>query len=474
MGENRRRGNVMDYVKLQIGEVYSKVIDGPARALTILAEICRARPKNYFFMPKYRDGSWDGYISLLRGMKTFPTGLLDIILQEFRRQEMHWHLEYQRREIYLPTQGYFLNGLLNGISLRDYQADATDILTETGRGIAKMATNAGKTVVFAALIKLLGNKNALIIVRSKDLLYQTSRRLADYLDRSVGLIGDSHRDEGDILVATVQTLNSLRKQKISIGKLFAENHILVIDEAHMVADNQTFDVLMQVPGWYRFGFSGTPLDRGKLNDLKLIACTGSLQVEVSNAELIEQEWSAKPIIFLHDVHLIPGFWNVDYQTAYDLCIVTDLSRRELVANVAIAELDRGSVLIIVSRIEHGLLLQEMIPDSIFVNGSSPVSVRQDVLGRLGRGDRLCCIATQIFDEGVDVPALDTLILAGGGKSKLKLLQRVGRGLRKKKGRNIVHIHDFLDGSNKYLLEHTEERVSVYKREGFDVRLEEEK
>lgn len=150
---------------------------------------------------------------------------------------------------------------------------------------------------------------------------------------------------------------------------------------------------------------------------------------------------------------------------------TDLSRRELVANVAIAELDRGSVLIIVSRIEHGLLLQEMIPDSIFVNGSSPVPVRQDVLHRLGRGDRLCCIATQIFDEGVDVPALDTLILAGGGKSQLKLLQRVGRGLRKKEGRNIVHIHDFLDGSNKYLLEHTEERVGVYRQEEFEIRLE---
>lgn len=311
----------MDYVKLQIGEVYSKVVDGPARVLTILAETCRARPKDYFFMPKYKNGSWDGYISLLRGMKTFPTGLLDILSDAFRKEG--WNIKTYDSDVRLVSEIdlTFPPNLLSIVTLRDYQADAVGDLLYAERGIAKMATNAGKTVVFAALIKLLGNKNALIIVRSKDLLYQTSRRLADYLDRSVGLIGDSHRDEDDILVATIQTLNSLRKQKISIRKLFAENRILVIDEAHMVADNQTFDVLMQVPGWYRFGFSGTPLDRGKLNDLKLIACTGSLQVEVSNAELIEQEWSAKPIIFLHDVHLIPGFWNVDYQTAYDLCII---------------------------------------------------------------------------------------------------------------------------------------------------------
>jgi len=459
----------MDYVKLEIGEVYSRVVEGPARALSILAETCRARPKNYMFMPKYRDHTWDGYISLLKGLKTFPTGLLDLVAEAFYADEITTQEDYRIRTMF-PAM-LFNDGRLNGVILREYQVEAVNDLLRAERGIAKMATNAGKTVVFAALIKLLGNTNAMVVVRSKDLLYQTSERLSEYLGRPVGLIGDSHRDETDVVVATVQTLNALRKRKVSLRKTFAENRILVIDEAHMVADNQTFDVLMQIPGWYRYGFSGTPLDRGRLNDLKLIACTGSLQVEVTNAELIEQEWSAKPIIFLHEVHEFPGMWDEEYQTAYDLCVTVDLSRRELVANVAIKELERGSVLIIVTRIEHGLLLQKMIANSVFVNGSSPITERQEVLERLGRGDKLCCIATQIFDEGVDVPALDTLILAGGGKSQLKLLQRVGRGLRRKEGRNIVHIHDFLDGSNKYLLEHTEERVAVYRREGFEVRLE---
>ena len=466
----------MDYVKLEIGEVYSRVVEGPARALSILAETCRARPKNYMFMPKYRNHTWDGYISLLKGMKTFPTGLKSMVVQELIRED-----RFDIRAVFSETVRFFQPiklpwihpDMIEGIRLRRYQVDAVDDLLCSERGIAKMATNAGKTVVFAALIKLLGNKNAMVVVRSKDLLYQTSERLAEYLGRPVGLIGDSHRDETDVVVATVQTLNALRKRKVSLRKTFAENRILVIDECHAVADNQTFDVLMQVPGWYRYGFSGTPLDRGRLNDLKLIACTGSLQVEVTNAELIKQEWSAKPIIFLHDVLPVPNLWSFDYQTAYDACIVRDEERNLLIADIASQEITRGSVLIIVTRIDHGQTLHDLSMGSVFVNGSSPVAERQEVLERLGRGDKLCCIATQIFDEGVDVPALDTLILAGGGKSQLKLLQRVGRGLRRKEGRNIVHIHDFLDGSNKYLLEHTEERVAVYKREGFNVMLSKE-
>ena len=458
----------MDYVKLKVGEVYTTMVEGPVSVLPILAQVCRARPEGYLFMPKYRAGLWDGYVSLLRGFHTFPTGLLDLVLDAFDRQQIRWGLSLPA---YPATGiGYVTEDTLSGVALRDYQVDAVHVLLAKNRGIAKMATNAGKTVVFAALIKLLGNADALVVVRSKDLLYQTSRRLSEYLDREVGLIGDSQRDRDDICVATVQTLASLKKHKVSIKKRFANNKILVIDECHLATADQSFDVLMEIPGWYRYGFSGTPLDRGKLNDLKLIACTGSLQVEVTNAELIEAEWSAKPVIFLHEVHEIPGFWDEAYQIAYDLCIMTDLSRRELIANIARQEVERGSVLIIVNRIEHGVMLQSLLPDSVFVNDSSSIEERQKILRQLGDGDKLCCIATQIFDEGVDVPALDTLVLAGGGKSHVQLLQRVGRGLRRKEGRNVVHIHDFLDGSNKYLVEHTQERVRVYKREGFQVKL----
>jgi superfamily II DNA or RNA helicase len=423
-------------------------------------------------MPKYRNGTWDGYISLLKGFKVFPTGLLPMIEDELEDYKVT--LAGRDDIIYQPEEDVeTIRTCLNEVILRDYQIDAVIQLLETQRGIAKMATNAGKTVVFAALIKLLGNANALVVVQTKDLLYQTSERLQSYLGREVGVIGDSHFSDCDICVATIQTLNSFytRHGVNELRKRFANNKILVSDETHHIADNKTFDILMNIPGWHRYGMSGTPLNRGALNDLKLIACTGPVVTEISNAELIAMEFSAVPHIYFHDVPLEATYshirWDEHYETAYDQQIVRNMSRNNAIADIAEDAVRTGTVMIIVTRIEHGYLLLDALEQSaMFVNGQSEMEDRSRALDRLATGEHIIVIATNIFDEGVDVPAMDTLILACGGKSQLKLLQRIGRGMRKKEGNNILNIHDFIDGSNKHLLKHSEERLHVYKEEGF--------
>jgi superfamily II DNA or RNA helicase len=81
------------------------------------------------------------------------------------------------------------------------------------------------------------------------------------------------------------------------------------------------------------------------------------------------------------------------------------------------------------------------------------------------------IASPIFDEGIDVPRVDTVILACGGKSYVKLLQRIGRGMRKKDdGKNELIIIDFIDDTNKYLLKHSDRRIKTYVSEGFDAKV----
>lgn len=455
-----------------VGEIYSKIVKAPVSAWPVIHSVCRARPEGYRFMPKYKSGQWDGYIRLIKGQDTIPTGLLRLVRDTLADQDIGCSYKYEGvREIKYAIPYSSLQSCLDGVELRDYQADAVTALLSAERGIAKMATNAGKTVVFAALIKILGNRNALIIVQSKELLYQTSGRLAEYLGRPVGVIGDSHRDRTDICVATIQTLNSMRGKlgRLTFHNIFSRNRVLVVDECHHVANNKTFDILMDIPGWYRYGSSGTPLDRGALNDLKLIACTGPVQVDVTNAQLIEAKWSAKPIIYVHNVPYSTDTWDADYQTAYSLCIVDNEARNLLVRTLALQEVGSGTVLIIVNRIRHGADIADMLGTvATFVNGNSPIEERMDVLRRMADGERFVVVATPIFDEGVDVPALDTIILACGGKSHIKLLQRIGRGLRKKSGDNILRVHDFLDGGNEYLLEHSEERVRVYKAEGFQV------
>jgi superfamily II DNA or RNA helicase len=126
------------------------------------------------------------------------------------------------------------------------------------------------------------------------------------------------------------------------------------------------------------------------------------------------------------------------------------------------------VLILVNRIDHGKTLADLLPNSIFVSGSDEAEYRNSVLDRMRTDDSGIFIATPIYDEGIDVPAVDTIILAAGGKSHVKLLQRIGRGLRKKENKeNILTVHDFLDDTNMYLLEHSQERADTYASEKFE-------
>ena len=457
-----------------LGDVYTQV-NAPAKILAKIRSICRARPEGFQFMPKYRSGSWDGHISLMHSLRYMPTGMLPIIVETLEADGMKCVYDASQVTRILPIEDP-ISSCLYGITLRDYQVKAVESLLKHQRGIAKMATNAGKTAVFAALIMQLECRDAIVVVQSKDLLYQTQKRLAEYLDRSVGLVGDSHRDDDDICVATIQTLMSLRKRMHS-SKEFSDslsgNQILVADECHHISHNQTFDVLMDVPGWHRYGMSGTPLDRGALNDLKLIACTGPVVTEITNRDLIQAEWSATPIVHMVDYKSTCGDqWDSDYMEAYNACIVENDGRNQAVVDLAKSLVDSGkSSLIIVTRIAHGKELFGMMDVSVptmFVNGSSAMDVRQMALSRL---DSMSCavIATPIFDEGVDIPALDAVILACGGMSHIKLLQRIGRGLRSKSdGDNVMHVYDMLDDGNKYLLKHVDNRLDVYEAEGFQV------
>jgi len=126
------------------------------------------------------------------------------------------------------------------------------------------------------------------------------------------------------------------------------------------------------------------------------------------------------------------------------------------------------VLVLVTRLDHGEVLSGMIDGSIFIHGSDTTDVRMSALNNMRLGDGGVYIASPIFDEGVDVPALDCVILAGGGKSHIKLLQRLGRGMRKKEGENVLHVYDFIDNTNQYLYNHSLARMQTYEQEGFDV------
>jgi superfamily II DNA or RNA helicase len=443
-------------MKIIVNDVNCVVED--SMVLPLVRQLCRARPEGYFFMQKYKSGMWDGYISLMTSFRTFPIGLLGIVSDGLQSAGHHIEIVDNRKKI--KESRIITDNCLDGVILRDYQIEAADILISNMNGVAKMATNSGKTEVMAAIIYGLNFPKTLIVLHRKELMYQTAERFHERLKTDVAIVGDSHYSVGQITIAMIQTLAGKFVQKD-----WKDTQLLMIDETHHASSNQMMDVLKKIPGAYRFGFSGTPLKYEVLADMKLMSVTGDILYNISNKFMIEEGYSAVPTV---QIHVVEGTseedWNMEYRDAYEKFIVEHEGRNKIISDIA--KDSTGVTLILVNEIKHGETLQKMIPNSIMVDGGDSTDFRRSVLDMMRNQESGVYISSPILDEGVDVPAMNMVILAGGGKSHVKLLQRIGRGLRKKDGDNILFVHDFLDDTNLHLFNHSEARIETYVKEGF--------
>ena len=130
------------------------------------------------------------------------------------------------------------------------------------------------------------------------------------------------------------------------------------------------------------------------------------------------------------------------------------------------------MLVLCNRISHLNLLSDFFRkfglDFYELQGKTPLGVRTEAIQKIRKSGRGIILATKIFDVGVDIPALNSLVLAGGGKAPITLRQKIGRGLRVKEGENIVHVFDFMNVSAGLLAKHCLERWEVYENEKFEI------
>lgn len=445
-------------MEIIVDDIYSSVLHPKdhVSALAVIREACKARPEGYQYSKKFRQHRWDGYISLMGGFAKFPTGLLSVVLEKLDERGYKYNLKRNGNHTTEMT-----DVKLEGIELRDYQLDAINKLIQAGRGTAQMATNSGKTEVMAGIIKSLGFPQTVVLLHRKELMYQTQERFEKRLGCNIGIIGDGVWEPGNITITMIQTLAN----KID-GFMLDGNMLVMVDECHHISSQQMLDVLCQIPGRYRFGFSGTPLKYDVLSDMKLMGATGPVVVEVANKLLMDEGYSAIPKIQITRIKwAYKSDEDLKYADAYKKLLVDNFIRNNAIRAQALDA--NGNVLILVNQIAHGKRLEHMIPGSIFVNGSDTTEYRKMVLDTM-RDDKGIFIASPIFDEGIDVPAINHLILAAGGKSHIKVLQRLGRGMRRKDGDNRLYVYDFLDVGNKYLRRHSRVRIDIYEHEGFEV------
>lgn len=377
-----------------------------------------------------------------RKQKKFPIGLTHIAEPVLTQWKVKTGEDYQILSEAEIT-GFCFN---NELDLRDYQMDAIKHLYVNNGGILCMPTGSGKTRTMLGFFKNVKYKNALIVVPSIELKNQWLQELEKYG-----------------IKARVETY-----QYLFLHKLGLENHdIVVFDECHHVSARTIYSVAMSCSKAITIGLSATPY-RIDGHDMKIHAALGKIVYQVKLKTLQDKEYLCRAKVNLIDLQEFDPEPYDSYHEIYDTWIVNNNERNEKIIDIAETQPDKRTTLILIDKIAHGALLSKKLLERdiphLFVYGES--KDRKQKLEEINQGKHNLIIASNIYGEGVDIPRLHTLIIAAGGKSSIKIVQQTGRLLRMFPGKEKAVIYDFID-SGKYLEEHYEERLKIYK-ENFEV------
>ena len=468
-------------VKLHVGHVTAH-LQGEVHAFDAVDDATSYFVPGYKFMPRFVKGQWDGRRHLYNMKKqTFPAGLTDRVLKVLHGEGID--VKVTREE---AVESLSLNIITPAMKPRDYQARCVEAALSHGRGILELATGAGKTAIAGMIIREL-NRPTFFFVHTRDLLHQTRRAFGKQLGIPIGQVGDGVIDLRPVTVATIQTCASalgletgkpddderpLERDKTDVKghreellKALRDVPVVFFDECHHLPADTAYGLAMQTLGAaYRFGLSATPYRRDH-QDILLEAALGQNLFRANASVLIEQGFLVPPRIRFFAVpalKIMSG--RADYQDVYQDYIVANKRRNALIAEKAQSLAAAGkSTLILVSQVTHGEALRRLLPDVPLVQGSDPAVNRHRVFRDLQDGKLTTVIATTLADEGLDIPSLRAVILASGGKSETKALQRVGRALRTSPGKTEALIIDFFDDA-PYLKDHSLERLEIFRSE----------
>ena len=424
----------------------------------ILDEIdnaCSYEHPDSLYMQRHLSYTWDGIVHLFnKKSRSFPVGLIEIIKKILGFYKIKYIIEDYKIK-------HCLFKIKNCIKLRDYQAQVVKNAIESGRCIIPLPVGSGKTLCAIALACYY-NKPTIFLCPTKEILYQTIDSFKRFIidDIKIGIIGDGYIDAGHITIATYQSISSaIKHNKKEIMDYLDSVEVMIADECHHVSSDTFYQIAMRIPAKIRIGLTATPM-RTDNTELKFIAAIGKCISAPKTTCLIEQGWLVPADIKIFKLPRNKTIKFSDtYSEIYDKYILCNEVRNNIIKRIADIMIEHGrKVLILVSRIKHGDILKNMIEPSDFIYSAS--QERKKIYEEMRIGKRKCVIATQIFDEGVDLLAVDCIIIVGGGKSPIKTIQRIGRGLRCFKDKRNTIIIDFIDNA-RYLYLHSMERIKTY-------------
>ena len=437
-----------------------------------------------YHMPAYKLGRWDGCIRYCDiGGRTYfhlLDKLLPIVTEdgyeiEVKDARKKWDFSFTNvsKDSYQhvvwpkkhPAEG-------EPIILRDYQVDIINKFLDNPQCLQEVATGAGKTLVTAVLShKCQGYGRTIVIVPNKDLVVQTEK---DYINLGLDvgvLYGDRKEYDKTHTICTWQSLSVLEKKSKNYEADFPIDEFLdgvvcvMVDEVHKakaeVLKNLLSGPFKNVP--IRWGLTGTiPKD-----EHEAVGCLCSLGPVVGNLSSKElQDMGVLADLDISVLQLQDGLIQFGSYAQELKWLVTDPKRIDQISQIINGFSANGNTLVLLDRIKTGQMLEEINPDWVFVSGSMKQQDRQDNYDDVSEMNNKVIVATYgVAAVGINIPRIFNLIMLEPGKSFVRVIQSIGRGIRKAQDKDYVQVVD-LTSNLKYSKRHLTKRKAFYREQNF--------
>jgi len=472
-------------------EVYLRLTDVEPSIAAELNDFFTFEVPGFKYMPAYRNKTWDGKIRLYNIVTgEIYVGLLPYIEEYLNNNGEGYEFAdgiTSKRDVARSVVQGFVRGLrptLNGkrIEVRDYQLDAIAHAIATNRSLLISPTASGKSLIIYCLVRYyqMMELKTLILVPTTSLVEQMYKDFEDY-GWSSGTYcqkiyqGYDKKVTKDVVISTWQSIHRMPRQYFrQFGAVFG-------DEAHLFKAKSLTGIMTKLDTCkYRFGLTGT-LDGTQTHRLVLEGLFGKAKYVVTTKELIDD----KTLANLKIDCIILKYPDEDRQIVKDFeyaaeleYIVTKAERNTFVCNL-VGHLS-GNTLVLFQFVEkHGKILYDMIHDEyknrkvFFVFGGVATDIREEIREIVEKEKDAVIVASYgTFSTGINIRNINNIVFSSPSKSKIRVLQSLGRGLRQQGGDKTLRLYDIsddlsLDSKLNFTLRHFKERINIYNDQKFD-------
>jgi superfamily II DNA or RNA helicase len=442
------------------------------------------------FSPAYRKKFWDGKIRLLStATKSLPAGLTYQLCKWLDRHGYSWDFKdndfygtpYEVDErVFEEGVELFMNKI-SSVTPRPYQVETVFHALKEHRKTILSPTGSGKSLMIYAICRYLKSigKRTLLVVPSKSLVEQMYKDFLDYgwEEDNMHKIYQGHSidTKAPVTISTWQSIYGLDK------KWYRQFDGVIGDECHNFKAKCLGGIMKKLPdAKWRYGFTGT-LDGKNVHKLILEGHFGPVYKTTSSSELMEKGFLAKLQVEIIQLRHPPEVFATYNQEIERIGLLQE--RNDFICRLA-NDL-KGNVLVLFSRVEgHGVPLAETIINYTerpihLIHGEVDVKKREEVRRICEESnDNIILGSYGTMSTGVNIKNLHHVIFASPSKSRIRVLQSIGRGLRKTKNKQKVKLYDIADdfrkphGKNNFTLNHLAERIKYYVDENFEYRISE--